>query len=166
MRLLSSGGLDGFQIGRHRRLGIDHDTPSTGQVDCHVGAQAPALVRAHALLFRKVDVLGHAGHLRDPLELDFAPAAACVGLAQGVDKTVGLTLECGKVRVDQGLHLLMERTVGFAARRLQLLVLPFQLGQGLAQRLDEFVHRLPALVEIVARQLLLLLEALFGQLQQ
>ena len=87
-------------------------------------------------------------------------------LAQGLDQPVGLALERRQVGLDERLHLLVDGAVGLAARGLQLLVLRLQLGQRLAQRLDQLVDGLLALVEIVACHLLLLLETLFGELQQ
>ncbi len=63
----------------------------------------------------EVDVLGHAGYLHAALQLDLAPFAARLRLAQGLDEGPGLLAEVAEADLhlgEQGLHRRRRRLCG------------------------------------------------------
>ena len=66
-------GLSRLKIGRQRRFGVNDDVLFARQANNQVRAE-PALLGGHTLLFVKIAMINHAGHLDDSLERHFAPA--------------------------------------------------------------------------------------------
>ena len=138
-------------------LGVDDHGLSAGQLDDEVGAQAPFL-GSEVMLGLEVAVLEHAGHLDHATELDLAPAAADVRpVAQRADEVARLAAEL-LLRLGELAHLGRELRVGPGARDLELLQLPVHFRERFLDRRDEVLDRLLALVEVVRRLRLELLE--------
>ena len=118
------------------------------------------------LLRLEVAVLEHPGHLDDAAQLDLAPAAADVrAVAERADEVAGLAAQL-LLRLGERAHLLGERRVGARARDLELLQLAVDLLERLLERRDEVLDRLLALVEILRRLLLQLLELGLRKLEE
>jgi hypothetical protein len=75
-----------------RGLGVDDDLPLVGHAHDHVRAQRAAF-GAHALLFVKITVLGHAGQFGQALERHLTPLAPHFRAAQGRDQVVRFALQ-------------------------------------------------------------------------
>jgi hypothetical protein len=91
---LVRGRLVRFHVGVDGRLGIDHDLPVAGKLHDEVGAQLPILSVCR-LLLDEVAVRHHPGHLDHAPQLDLAPAAAHVRLAQRLHEVAGLLAQLG-----------------------------------------------------------------------
>ncbi len=148
-------GLLGVEEGVERNLGVGDEAAALGQQEAGVGAQ-PAVFGVQRLLQLEVDVLGHAGDLDAAAQLQLAPLAAGLRLAQGLLQARGLGVE-----VADGLAHLLEQgaglQVGLAAPPHLcldlLLALGDPLGQGLDLRLALVERRLGGLGVELARLL-------------
>jgi hypothetical protein len=92
-----------------------------GNLTIRSGRRRP-VVGVHVLLFEEIAVIEHAGHLDHALELQFAPAAARLRRAQGLDQVAGLVAQL-VLGAGQRTHLLGQRGIGIDARLLQALLI-------------------------------------------
>ena len=141
------------EVGIERCLGVHGDALSAGQPHDEIGAQPPRIAR-HAGLLGEVAVFQHAGQFHHPLELDFPPASAHGGLAQGLHQTGRFAVQLRQVVLDECLHLLIERAVGVDARLFDLADAQFHLGQRFGDGFHEAVHRLLTCLEFTLGALL------------
>ena len=128
-------GLLGVEEGVERHLRVGDEAAPLGQQEAGVGSQ-PAVFGVERLLQLEVDVLGHAGDLDAAAQLQLAPLAARLRLAQRLLQARGLGVEVA----DRLAHLLEQGAglqVGLAAAAApRLLDLLLALGDPLGQRLD------------------------------
>ncbi len=132
--------LVGVEEGVQRRLRVDDDLLAAGQVDDQVGPQRAVVAPQRALL-AEVAAVDHAGQLDDPLQLQLAPAAARLRLAQGGAEAGRLAAQ-PLLRGDELAQLLLQRAPlngAVAVERSELLVGP---PQRLADRRDQLLHPL------------------------
>ena len=92
-------GLNGIQVRRQRGLRIHHDVLRAGQANQEIGPQ-PTVLGIGALLLVEIAMVEHPGHLYDPLQLDFAPAATDLGAAKGLDQIARLGRSCFWVSIN------------------------------------------------------------------
>jgi len=98
------GGLDGLEVGGERRHGVHHHGAPARQPHHEVRVQPP-VGRVDGVLLGEVAVLGHAGELDDPLQLDLAPAAANLRNPERANEVRGLGAQQG-LCVAERAHLL------------------------------------------------------------
>ena len=128
-----------------------------GSLHDEIGPE-PAVVGRDVVLRLEVAVLEHPRHLDDAAQLDLAPAAADVRpVAERADEVPGLAAQ---ILLALGEHANLRRQIRVRprARELELLQLAVDLRERLLDRRDEVLDRLLALVEILRRVLLQLLE--------
>ena len=146
LALLLVARLVGVEHALQRGLRVDDDVLAAGHADDQVGPQR-RLVPGDRRLLDEVAVPHHPGELDDVAQLHLAPLAARVRLAQRRDERAGLGPE-----LLAGLGERPQLRLEPAARLAALLVEPQQLGvdtaELLAQRRDELLDRLLALVEV------------------
>jgi hypothetical protein len=128
--------LERFEVGDEGRLRVDHDALAAGQPDTEVGADASCFGGCGVLL-EKVAMLEHPGELDDTAQLDLAPVAANVRLAQRAHEVACLAGQRREPRA-QRAHLLVEARTG---RRTVLLDLG-ELAVHLLERLDDRLHEI------------------------
>ena len=91
-RLLAVVGGEGVEVGVERHLGVDDHRPAAREPHDHVGSLVPLRAgEVHLLL--EVAVLDHAGQLDRTPQVQLAPLAAHVRLAQGGGERTGLAAE-------------------------------------------------------------------------
>ena len=146
LALLLVARLVGVEDALKRRLGVHHDVLAARQADHEIRSQG-RFVPGQGGLLDEVAVADHAGELDHVAQLHLAPLAARVGLAQRGDQRSGLGAQA-LTGLGQRLQLRLEPT----ARLASLLVEPQQLRvhatELVAQRGDQLLDRLLALVQI------------------
>ena len=135
-----------------------------GKLDDQVGPQ-PTVIRVGRLLFDKIAMFQHAGHLDHPPKLDFAPAPSGLRAPQRLDQVRRLGAEV-LLRFRKRLDLLRQAAIGLDAGLFDFLQLGVHFAQRFLDRLHEFVDgRLP-LFQIAAGRLLKLLQVGLGQFEK
>lgn len=87
-------GLLGVEVGVEGAFGVDNDLAVAGEADDEVGTEASVGGGGGGGgLLEEVAVFEHAGEFDDALELDFAPASADLGGAEGLDEAGGFAVE-------------------------------------------------------------------------
>jgi hypothetical protein len=156
--------LERVEVRLERRLRVDDDLLASRELDEQVGPE-PRAVGGDRRLLDEVAVGEHPGHLDHSAQLDLAPAAAHDRRAQGRDEVAGLRTQL-LLRLGQLPHLHAQLGVRLCPGDLELLELPVHLLQRLPDRGDEVLHRLAALLEVVRRPLLELLELGLRKLEE
>ncbi len=138
----------GVEVRVDGSLGVDNHRFAAGQAHEHVGPQPRALVvERAALLFHEIAVVEHPGEFDDAAELDFAPAPAHVGPAQGVDEVVRLAAQ-EVLDFQQRAHLRGQSLVGSGAGAFEFDHVLAHLVEGFAHGADEGVDGLLAAFEV------------------
>ena len=138
----------GVEIRVHRGLGVHDHRFARRQAHEHIRAQTRTLVVGRAgLLFGEVAVVEHPGEFDDAAELDFAPAPAHVGAAQGVDEVVGFAAQ-EVLNLQQRTDLRGKPLVGTGAGAFEFGDVLAHLVEGCAHGADEGVDGLLAAFEI------------------
>ena len=144
-------GLEGV----HRRLGVHDDALVAEERDDQV---RPAAVGAEHGLLRELDVLHHAGGFDDAAQLLFAPIAAFAGGAQRPVQLAGFAAKLDDLP-PRLRHGFVDPFVRAGAHPFEFGDLPVELGQVLAERFNEVVHRGPPRFEVLDGEFALALEA-------
>src|SRR5579872_3504587 len=169
------GALDRVKKGLRGRLGVDDDGAVVRELDDHVRTEPAArlaIVRLDRLLSDEVDVLPHAGHLDDALQLHLSPAPADGRIAQRLAQARRLRTQRRRLLhepllgLEQTGDLLGHAFVGTGPRLLQLDDLGVDLVERLADGLDKLADGLLALLQLTFGHLVHLGQRLVRELQE
>ena len=135
-----------------------------GQADNKIRPQ-PAFLGVDALLFDEIAVFQHSGHFDHAAQLDFAPAPADLGPAQGLDQVRGLAAE-QVLRFAHRFHLLGQSGVGFEPGFFDFLQFRIDFDQRFLDRLDQFVDGGLAFFQVALGRLVEFFQLFFGQFEE
>ena len=158
------GRFESREIRRERGLRVDHDLFAARQIDDDVGAVAALVVVEGELLF-EVAIFQHAGEFEYSLQLQLAPAAAGLRLAQGLHQISSFGLQ-GFLGVEQGSDLGCQRAVSCGARLLQILNLLVHAFQRFGDGLNQILDGLFFLREVAGGLSLIILQNALGKLEE
>ena len=157
--------LERLEVRLAGALRVDDDGLGAGQLHDEVGAEPPVVGR-DVVLCLEVAMLEHPRHLDDAAQLDLAPAAADVRpVAERAHEVPGLAAQV-LLALGEDANLCRQIRVRPRACELELLQLAVDLRERLLDRRDEVLDRLLALVEILRRLLLQLLELGLRELEE
>ncbi len=158
-------GFERIEVGGERHFGIDHDLPSVGQVDEHVGALALTVFSIDGGLLKEIDAVDHTRHLDGAAELHLAPLAADLRGAEGLHEAAGGLAELD-LRLGELLELLFEARLALGATLFDFFDALVEGFQGEADGLDGFIDRFLAFLEVALGALLVFFEGGFGKIQE
>jgi hypothetical protein len=137
-------GFDGAEIGFEGDFGIDHNEALIGETDDEIGALIG--FTEESFLFGEITVFEHAGEFDNAAKLDFTPAAALDGRAEGGFELVG-GLADAFLELGESLDLGSNFRIGAGASAFNGLHLFFKAAERLIDGFDEMLELVAAAVK-------------------